>query len=83
MAFGLFAASSCFWTARRPALFRLLRTGDAGFHLFAQDALDDVQHGVWGQGANGMAEPVMTVVTLTFSLFVPQWTRARRDALLS
>ena len=47
------------------------------------DVLYDLQHGVWGKGANGVMELVINVVTLALSLFVLRWTWVRRDALLS
>ncbi len=47
------------------------------------DVLDDLQHGVWGKGANGVMELVINLVTLALSVFVLRWTWARRDALLS
>ena len=53
LALCLVAASYCLWTARRAALFWLLAGGGAGLYLFAMDVLYDLQHGVWGKGANG------------------------------
>ena len=47
------------------------------------DVLYDLQHGVWGKGANGVIELVINVVTLGLSLFVLHWAWVRRDALLS
>jgi hypothetical protein len=83
LAFCLVAAAYCLWTARRAALFWLLAGGGAGLYLFAMDVLYDLQHGVWGKGANGATELVINVVTLALSLFVLRWTWVRRDALLS
>ena len=83
LAFCLVAASYCLWTARRAALFWLLAGGGAGLYLFAMDVLYDLQHGVWGKGANGVMELVINLVTLGLSLFVLRWTWVRRDALLS
>ena len=82
LALCLVAASYCLWTARR-ALFWLLAGGGAGLYLFAMDVLYDLQHGVWGKGANGVMELVINVVTLVLSLFVLRWTWVRRDVLLS
>ncbi len=56
LAFCLVAASYCLVTARRAALFWLLAGGGAGLYLFAMDVLYDLQHGVWGKGANGVME---------------------------
>jgi hypothetical protein len=83
LALCLVAASFCLWTARRAALFWLLAGGGAGLYLFAMDVLYDLQHGVWGKGANGVTELVINVVTLALSLFVLRWTWVRRDALLA
>ena len=83
LALCLVAASYCLWTARRAALFWLLAGGGAGLYLFAMDVLYDLQHGVWGKGANGVVELVINVVTLALSLFVLRWTWVRRDALLA
>jgi hypothetical protein len=83
LALCLVAASYCLWTARRAALFWLLAGGGAGLYLFAMDVLYDLQHGVWGKGANGAVELIINVVTLALSLFVLRWAWVRRDALLS
>jgi hypothetical protein len=83
LALCLVAASYCLWTARRAALFWLLAGGGAGLYLFAMDVTYDLQHGVWGKGANGVMELVINVVTLALSLFVLRWIWVRRDALLS
>jgi hypothetical protein len=82
LALCLVAASYCLWTARRAALFWLLAGGGAGLYLFAMDVLYDLQHGVWGKGANGVVELVINILTLALSLFVLRWTWVRRDALL-
>ena len=71
------------WRARRAALFWLLAGGGAGLYLFAMDVLYDLQHGVWGKGANGVMELIINFLTLALSLFVLRWTWVRRDALLS
>jgi hypothetical protein len=83
LALCLVAASYCLVTARRAALFWLLAGGGAGIYLFAMDVLYDLQHGVWGKGANGVIELVINLVTLALSLFVLRWAWVRRDALLS
>ena len=83
LALCLVAASYCLVTARRAALFWLLAGGGAGLYLFAMDVLYDLQHGVWGKGANGVMELVINLVTLALSVFVLRWTWVRRDALLS
>ena len=83
LALCLVAASYCLMTARRAALFWLLAGGGAGLYLFAMDVLYDLQHGVWGKGANGVMELVINVVTLGLSAFVLHWTWIRKEALLS
>ena len=83
LALCLVAASYCLWTARRATLFWLLAGGGAGLYLFAMDVLYDLQHGVWGKGANGVMELVINAVTLGLSLSVLHWAWARRDALVS
>jgi hypothetical protein len=70
-------------TARRAALFWLLAGGGAGLYLCAMDVLYDVQHGVWGKGANGAMELAINVATLALSVFVLCWTWLRREALLA
>jgi hypothetical protein len=83
LALCLVAASFCLLTARRAALFWLLAGGGAGLYLFAMDVLYDLQHGVWGKGANGIMELVINLVTLALSVFVLHWAWTRRDALLA
>jgi hypothetical protein len=83
LALCLVAAAYCLVTARRAALFWLLAGGGAGIYLFAMDVLYDLQHGIWGKGANGVTELVINLVTLALSLFVLRWAWVRRDALLS
>ena len=47
------------------------------------DVLYDLQHGVWGNGGNGVIELVINLLTLGLSLFVLHWAWVRRNALLS
>lgn len=83
LALCLAAAAYCLLTARRAAIFWLLAGGGAGIYLFCMDVLYDLQHGVWGKGANGVMELVINIVTLALSVFVLRWTWVRRDALLA
>jgi hypothetical protein len=46
------------------------------------DALYDLEHGVWGKGANGAIELVINVLTLGLSVFVLRWTWAHHAELL-
>ena len=82
LALCLVAASYSLVTSRRAALFWLLAAGGAGLYLFGMDVLYDLQHGVWGNGGNGLIELVINLLTLGLSLFVLRWTWVRRDALL-
>jgi hypothetical protein len=77
----LVAGARSLVTARRSALFWLLAGGGAGLYLFAMDVLYDLQHGIWGTGANGVVELVINLLTLGLSLFVLRWTWIRRDVL--
>ena len=83
LALCLVAASYCLVTARRAALFWLLAGGGAGLYLFGMDVLYDLQHGVWGKGANGVVELLINLLTLGLSVFVLRWAWTRREALLS
>ncbi len=83
LALCLVAASYCLVTARRAALFWLLAGGGAGLYLVGMDVLYDLQHGVWGKGANGVLELTINLVTLGLSLFVLRWAWLRREALLA
>jgi len=47
------------------------------------DVLYDLQHGVWGKGANGLVELAINLVTLGLSVFVLHWAWTRREALLT
>ena len=77
----LVAAAFCLLTARRAAPFWLLAGGGAGLYLFGMDVLYDLQHGIWGKGANGLVELGINLVTLGLSLFVLRWAWVRRHAL--
>ncbi len=76
------AGAFCLVTARRAALFWLLAGGGAGLYLFGMDVLYDLEHGVWGRGANGIIELVINLVTLGLSLFVLRWSWVHRTELL-
>lgn len=77
----LVAGARSLVTSRRMALFWLLAGGGAGLYLFAMDVLYDLQHGIWGKGANGLVELAINVLTLGLSVFVLRWTWVRREAL--
>ncbi|MDE3044234.1 MAG: hypothetical protein KGJ10_05345 [Acidobacteriota bacterium] len=62
----------------RAVLFLLLGAG-AGFYLGAMDVLYDLEHGVWAQGANGLVELTINVVTFAAATSFARWVwRARR-----
>lgn len=59
-------------------LFLLLGAG-AGLYLGAMDVLYDLEHGVWAQGANGLMELAINVVTVGAATGFARWVwRARR-----
>lgn len=68
---------------RRPAaLGWLLAGGGAGLYLFSMDVLYDLEHGIWGKGANGIVELAINLVTVALSVGLLRWTWRRRRALL-
>jgi hypothetical protein len=79
----LVAGAYCLRTKRAAALFWLLAGGGAGLYLFCMDVLYDLEHGIWGKGANGLVELAINLVTLGLSLFVLQWAWLRRHELLA
>jgi hypothetical protein len=83
LALCLGAGAYCLVSGRRAALLWLLAGGGAGLYLFGMDVLYDLQHGIWGKGANGVTELAINVVTIALSLFVLRWTWKRRDELLA
>jgi hypothetical protein len=83
LALCLVAGAYCVMARRKAAVLWLLAGGGAGLYLFGMDVLYDIQHGIWGKGANGIVELVINIVTLGLSLFVLRWTWTRRDGLLA
>ncbi len=68
---------------RRPmALFWLLAGGGAGLYLFSMDVLYDLQHGIWGKGANGLSELAIVLFTLVLSIVLLRWGWRRRRTIL-
>jgi hypothetical protein len=74
------AGSSCLLPERPAARFWLLAAGGAGIYLFRMDVSYDLEHGIWGKGANGVGELVINLVTLTPALR-PALTWVRRHPL--
>jgi hypothetical protein len=70
------------WRQWSSALLWLLAGAGAGFYLFGMDDLYDIQHHLWGKGANGRMELVINVITLVLSATMLRWTWRRRRALL-
>jgi hypothetical protein len=65
------------------ALFWLLCAGSAGLYLFSIDVLYDVENGIFAQGAGGVFEALIVVLTLVFSVTVLRWSWTHRGELLS
>ncbi len=82
LAISMTAAAVCLLTSRKAAVLWLLAGGGAGLYLFAMDVLYDLEHGVWGKGANGMVELAINVVTVGLSVWVLWWTWSHLDELL-
>jgi hypothetical protein len=62
--------------------FLMMGTG-AGAYLFGMDVLYDLQHGIWGKGANGIVELAINVVTGVLTIVLGRWTWTHREALLN
>jgi hypothetical protein len=82
LALCMMAAAFCLVTFRRAALFWLLAGGGAGLYLFGMDVLYNLEHGVWGKGANGATELAINLLTLALSLFVLRWSWVHHAELL-
>ncbi len=65
------------------ALLWLICAGSAGMYLFCMDVLYDLQNGIYAQGAGGVIEAGINVLTLGFSVIVLRWAWTRRDELLA
>jgi hypothetical protein len=64
----------------RALLFGLMGTG-AGLSLFCMDALFDLEHGIWFNGAGGTIEFFINVVTFVAATSLGGWLWRRRDDL--
>ena len=78
----LVAGAFCLVTRRRAAVFWLWPAAGAGLYLFGMEVLYDLQHGVWGKGANVLVELVINLLTLGISLFVLRWSWVHHAELL-
>lgn len=65
------------------ALLWLVAAGGAGLYLFGMDVLYDLQHGIYGNGAGGVIEAGINLVTLTFSAVAMSWAWGRRGELVA
>ncbi|MGD1014144.1 MAG: hypothetical protein ABR963_07130 [Acidimicrobiales bacterium] len=74
------AALSLQRRAPTALLFLLVGTG-AGFYLCAMDVLFDLEHGIWGKGANGVVELCINVLTLLAASVLSRWTWSHRREL--
>jgi hypothetical protein len=83
LAFCMVAGAFCLATRRTAALLWLLAGGGAGFYLFGMDVLYDLEHDIWGKGANGIIELAINLLTLSLSVIVVAWSWLRREQLLS
>ena len=70
-------------TQRPTALLWLLLGAGGGLYLFFMDVMYDLQHGVWGSGANGVIELMINAVTLAISVGLARWSWRRRMTLLA
>lgn len=64
------------------ALFWLLVAGGAGLYLASMDTLYDLEHGIWGMGANGLTELAIVLYSVALSVGVMRWGWRRRHSLL-
>ena len=75
------------WVAlgrRRPvAVLWLLAAGGAGIYLFGMDVLYDLENGIYADGAGGIVEAGVNLLTLVFSVIALRWTWSQRTGLLS
>jgi hypothetical protein len=84
LALCMVAGAFCLVTRRGAALLWLLAGGGAGFYLFGMDVLYDLEHGIWGKGANGIIELSINILTFALSFVVLAWAwRSREDLLRS
>ena len=74
------AATSLRRRAASALLFLLVGAG-AGYYLCAMDVLFDLEHGIWGKGANGVVELCINVATLLAATSLTRWTWSHRRDL--
>lgn len=65
------------------ALLWLIAAGSAGMYLFGMDVLYDLENGIYTEGAGGVIEAGINLVTLTFSVIALRWSWSRREPLLA
>jgi hypothetical protein len=78
---GPVAGSSCLLTERRAAPFWLV-TGLVRISLYSVwTSSTDLEHRIWGKGANGVVELVTSPASLAPSSLDLRWTSVRRAGL--
>ena len=51
--------------------------------VWDMDVLYDLENGIYTEGAGGVIEAAINLITLAFSVTALRWAWSRRDALLS
>jgi len=65
------------------ALLWLIAAGSAGMYLLCMDVLYDLENGIYTEGAGGIIEAGINLITLAFSVVALRWAWARRAPLLA
>jgi hypothetical protein len=69
---------------RSPAaLLWLIAAGSAGMYLLGMDVLYDLENGIYSEGAGGIIEAGINLITLAFSVIALRWAWSRRELLLA
>lgn len=69
---------------RSPAaLLWLIAAGSAGMYLLCMDVLYDLENGIYTEGAGGIIEAGINLITLAFSVVALRWAWSRREPLLA
>lgn len=65
------------------ALLWLIAAGSAGMYLFCMDVLYDLENSIYTEGAGGIIEAGINLITLAFSVVALRWAWSRREPLLA
>jgi hypothetical protein len=65
------------------ALLWLIAAGSAGMYLLCMDVLYDLENGIYTEGAGGIIEAGINLITLAFSVVALRWAWTRREPLLA